>query len=247
MKTIVLAALAAALPLHADTLADVRAAVMALRGTQPIRATVEMKRNDNDSGRFSNDHFTGAASVDVAVDDDGVHLTFPPAFVERVLRERRERRVDEKRVDPTTRTVSGVGALWVLEHLNATDTFLGLLRHAALQSETRAPWQGRPARLLVFRINEPEPEGFKGLGSVGVKQHQLKVWIGDDNLPFAAERVQEATPRVLFFHGTMKFHETWSFGHVSDHLVVLRHDSSHAADMLGQKSNGETSDVITLR
>lgn len=247
MKTLVLAALAVALPLHADTLADVRAAVTALHGTQPIRATVDMKRNDNDSGRFSNDRFTGAASVDVAVDGEGVHLTFAPAFVEQVLRERRERRTNEKKVDPTTRTVSGVGALWVLDHLNASDTFLGLLRHATLQSETRAAWQSRPARLLVLRIDEPEPEGFKGLGSVGMKVHRLNVWVGDDNLPLAAERVQEATPRVLFFHGTMKSRESWAFARVTDHLVVLRHDASHAADMLGQKSTGDTSDVITLR
>jgi hypothetical protein len=107
-------------------------------------------------------------------------------------------------------------------------------------------WQSRPARLLVFQVDEPEPEGFKGLGSVGVKEHRLRVWIGADNIPLAAERVQEATPRVLFFHGSMVLRETWSFAHVADHLVIVRSNSSHTVDMLGQKSNGESSEVLTL-
>ena len=84
-------------------------------------------------------------------------------------------------------------------------------------------------------------------GSVGVKEHHLNVWIGDDNIPLAAEQVQEATPRVLFFHGSMMFRESWLFTHVTDHLVIIRSDSSHTFDMLGQKSSGESSEVLTLR
>jgi hypothetical protein len=246
MTTGVFVVLALALPLHADTLADVRAAVSALHGTQPIHATVEMRRSDNDNGRFSNDHFNGTASADVGLDSAGVHVTFAPALVDQVLREKRERAANAKSIDATTRTAERVGPLWVLEHLNASDTFLGLLRYARLRSETSSAWQSRPARLLVFQIDEPEPEGFKGLGSVGVKEHHLKVWIGDDNIPIAAEHVQEATPRVLFFHGSMVLRETWSFAHVSDHLVIVRSNSSHTVDMLGQKSNGESSEVLTL-
>src|SRR5580765_8466887 len=113
----VLVVLALAFPLHADTLADVRAAVSALRGTQPIHAAVEMRRSDNDSGRFSNDHFNGTASADVGLDSAGVHVTFAPALVEQVLREQRERTANAKLIDATTRTAGHVGPLWVLEHL----------------------------------------------------------------------------------------------------------------------------------
>ena len=52
---------------------------------------------------------------------------------------------------------------------------------------------------------------------------------------------------MLFFHGTLSTRESWSFAHVGDHLVITRHDSSHNAEMLGQKSRGETSDVLTVR
>ncbi len=249
MKTIVFAVLSVtlALPLHADTLADVRAAVTALHGAQPIRANAELHRTDNDDGRFSNDHFTGAATIEMAVDGEGVHLTFSPAMLDLFLREQREHTANPKKIDATSRTAGGVGPLWVLEHLNASDTFLGMLRYAKLQSETRAPWQSRPARLLVFRVDEPVPDGIRGIGSIDIKVHQLKVWVGDDNLPLAAELVQEGTVRVLLFHGGMKLRESWSFGRAADHFVIVRHDSSHSADMLGQKSVGQTSDVITIR
>jgi hypothetical protein len=249
MKLLALAALAVAgtLPLHADTLAEVRAAVTALKGAQPIRATAELKRTDKEAGRFSNDSFTGAATVDIGLDGDGVHISFSPAVVEQFVREQREHTANPKVVDATSRTAGHVGPLWVLEHLNAADTFLGMLRYAKLQSETRAAWQSRPARLLLFRIEEPAPEGMKGIGSVEVKQHQLKVWIGEDNLPLAAERERDGTARIFFFHGSIKSRDSWSFARVADHLVIVRHATSHNADMLGQKSDGQSSDLLTVR
>jgi hypothetical protein len=44
----------------------------------------------------------------------------------------------------------------------------------------------------------------------------------------------------------MVLRETWSFAHITDHLVIVRRESSHAVDMLGQKSKGENSEVLTL-
>jgi len=249
MKTILLATLAVvlALPSHADTLADVRTAVAALRGAQPIRAVAELHRTDKDEGRFSNDNFTGAASVDVGLDGEGVHISFAPAVVEQFVREQRERTANPKKVDATSRTAGHVGPLWVLEHLNAADTFLGMLRYAKLQRESRVSYQNRAARLLVFAIDEPVPEGMRGIGSVDVKLHQLRVWVGDDNLPFAAERTQDGTARVFLFHGTIKTQDSWTFAHVSDHLVITRHDTSHNGDILGQKSDGRSTDVLSVR
>ena len=249
MKTKMLGALAVALafPLHADTLADVRTAVTALHGAQPIRAIAELHRTEKEEGRFSNDAFTGAATVDVGLDGEGVHITFAPAVVELFLREQREHTANPKKVDATSRTAGHVSPLWVLEHLNASDTFLGLLRYAKLQSETRVVWQNHPARLLVFHLDEPVPDGMKGIASLDIKEHRLKVWLGDDNLPLAAERVQEGTARVLLFHGSVRTVDSWSFTRVADHLVVARHDSSHSGDILGQKSVGQTSDVVIVK
>src|SRR5258708_6212002 len=155
MKTSVFAVFAVALsiPLYADTLADVRTAVLALHGAQPIRATAELRRTEKEEGRFANDAFTGAAAVDLPLYSEGVHITFAPPVVEQFLRERREHTANPKKVDATSRTAGNVSPLWVLEHLNAADTFLGLLRYAKLRSETRVAWQSRPARLLTFRID----------------------------------------------------------------------------------------------
>ncbi len=249
MKTIVFGALVVVLsnPLHADTVADVRTAVGGLHGAQPIHATAELHRTEKEEGRFTNDAFTGAATVDVGLDADGVHITFAPAVVGQFLREQREHTANPKKVDATSRTAGHVNPLWVLEHLNAADTFLGLLRYAKLRSETRIAWQNRQARLLVFRIDEPEPEGMRGIANLDMKEHSLKVWLGDDNVPLAAERVQEGTARVLLFHGSVRTVDSWSFARVADHLVVARHDSSHKGDILGQKSVGQSSDVVTVK
>jgi hypothetical protein len=247
MKRLLLAALAVSLPLHADTLADLKAAVGGLRGSQPIRAGAELHKSEKEEGRFSDGPFSGGVSLEVALGVDGAHLTFAPAVIEQFAREQREHSLNPKKPAALSRTAERLGPLWVLEHLNAADTFLGLLRYAKLQSETRAAAAGgRPARLLVFKVDSPTRD-MKGLGGLEMKEHTLRVWVGEDNLPIAAEEVQDGTVRVLLFHGSIKLRDSWTFGRSGDHLVMLRHDSTHSGDLFGQKSDGSGTEIVTVR
>jgi len=245
MNRLLLAALAVALPLHADTLSDLKAAVGALRGTQPIRAAAELRRTEKEEGRFNNEAFTGSVALEVALAADGAHLNFAPAVVEQFAREQREETANPKKVPASSRVAERLGPLWVLEHLNAADTFLGMLRYAKLKSESRVTAQGRPARLLVFQVDAPVRD-IKG-GGLEMKEHTLRVWVGDDNLPFSTDEVQDGSVRVLLFHGSMWLHDTWTFGKSGDHLVMLRHEATHKADLFGQKSDGTGVETVVVR
>lgn len=232
-----------ALPLHADTLTDLRNAVAALRGAVPIRATAELHRTENHEGRFANEKFTGAATVEMTIDGDGVHVTFPKPLLDQFLKEAHEQRADPKKVSPTQRTAGALSPLWVIQRLNAADTFLGLLHDAKLVSETRVAWQNRPARLLIFdRKNDLSQ--LKGIGNADIKMNRLRIWVGDDNLPLAADHNREGTIRVLLFHGKLNESESWQFARVADHLVITRYDSSDYGDLLGQKSDEKRLEIV---
>src|SRR5258706_16209215 len=66
---------------RADTVADMRSAISQLRATKPIHASIEVQRSRKNEGRFANQQFTGAASLDVVEDEAGRGLTFAPGIV----------------------------------------------------------------------------------------------------------------------------------------------------------------------
>ena len=73
------------------------------------------------------------------------------------------------------------------------------------------------------------------------------MWIGNDNVPLAAERVQKGTAGFLFLRGEMASHESWTFAHVADRLVVARYENSFAGSGFGQRGEGKTVHVVTMR
>jgi hypothetical protein len=245
MKTLALLLLSA-VSLRADTLADVKSAVAALRGTQPIRASAEIHRKDHDAGRFSNDNYEGTATVQVGLDASGVHLDFSSALVEQFAREQREFALNRKKIPTASRTAGGVTPLWALSRLNASDEFLGMLRTATPKSESRAMLQNHAARLLVFDVKEIVPDGVTSVGSVDYPVNRLRVWIGEDNLPMFAEHTVERDAKFMFIHARGKEVNTWTFARVSDHLVVMRYTSASSAEGFGQKGENQQSEVITI-
>ena len=94
-----------ALPLHADALTDVRSALSRLGATTPIRATLDIQRNEVDEGKFANDKFNGRASVDIEADGAAVRLVVPRPLLEQIGRELDVRAKDPDANTPTERRV----------------------------------------------------------------------------------------------------------------------------------------------
>src|SRR5258706_13118323 len=62
---------------RADTVADMRSAISQLRATKPIHASIEVQRSRKNEGRFANQQFTGAASLDAVEDEAGQRVNVP--------------------------------------------------------------------------------------------------------------------------------------------------------------------------
>ena len=242
-----LLSLVATVGLSADTLGDVRTALSALRASAPARATFDMQRFRKAEGRFANNQSNGGISVAVASDANGLQLTFPPALLEQADKEANDRQADPKAPTASRAAIAELDATSVAESLDFRSPLLRLLSIARTQSEVRVSWHGLPARLVVMKLTPKLPKEATSIWHVNFSEDRLNLWIGDDNVPLAAERVQKGSAGFLFLRGEMSSRESWTFAHVADRLIVARYESTFAGSGFGQRGEGKTVQVLTMR
>lgn len=230
----------------ADTIADLRTALASLRAATPARGTFEMQRFRKASGRFANNESHGGIAVTVAADANGLQLTFPPELMAKANKEANEREADPKASTASRAAIAELDATSVAESLDFRESLLRLLSIGKTQSESRVMWRGIPARLVVLKLTPRLSKEATSIWHVNFSQDQLSLWIGADNLPLAAERVQKGSAGFLFLRGEMTNRQSWTFAHVTDRLVVARYENSFVGSGFGQKGEGKTVETVTL-
>jgi hypothetical protein len=236
-----------AVPLRAESLNDMRAAVSQLRATKPIHVSMDLQRSRMNAGRFANSQFTGSASLDALEDESGLHITFPRAILERAERESHERASDPRKTTPTRNAIDEMQTTDVADAVDFARPFLRLIETAVKVSESRGMREGRPVRVIVLKLTRKLPPEATSIFSVKFTEDQMTVWLGDDNIPVAAERVQRGTAGFMFIKGSMMNRSSWNFARYADRLVVLRSDISYAGSGFGQKGEGRSVQVVTVR
>lgn len=233
--------------MRADTLADLRTAVSSLRATTPIHATFDVNRARKSSGRFANSTINGNASIDVVADEAGLRLTLAPSLLARAAREAAEHEADPKKRSPTRTALDETQPTDIADAVNFTQPFQQMLIIGTRVAETRVTREGRPARLLVLKLTPKFPPEAESVWHVHFTEDRLNVWIGDDNLPLAAERLRHGTAGFLFLRGEMTSRESWTFAHVGDRLIITRYETSFVASGFGQRGEGKNVETITVR
>jgi hypothetical protein len=227
---------------RADSLTDLKAAVGGLRGAAPIRATIEIQRVDLDKGKKPPESVSGGAVVDALVDGDGLHVAYAPALLAKVSKEQADRQANPVAKTPTTYAIGALGPLPIAERLDFGRRLAGLLSRSELVSEKRVVLEGRPARLLALKIKNPPPK--TSVGHVEILEDSLNVWVGDDNLPMAAQRTERYTGGILFIKAEIKQANRWTFIRKDDRLVVTRSETKNTQNGFGQ--NNEETEVVTV-
>jgi hypothetical protein len=228
-------ALAVALPLAADPVADVRAALGKLTAAQPIRATYEMQRSVANEGKFDNDTFTGKAAVELEGENGAFRVVYPSTLLGQIAREQEAQTQDVNRSTPT---ISALAQIDPVETANAIDfapTLLRMLHGAKLVSDASSTFQGKPARALVLRLADRIEK--ENTGRVKISENRLTLWLGTDLVPVGAEHLLNAKFSFLIFKGESKSKKSWYFSQVADRLVRVRHESTASGSGMGQKSN----------
>lgn len=236
MRSIHLALLlAAAVPLAADPIVDVRAALGKLTAREPIRATYEVQRSVVSEGKFDNDKVHGKAVVELEGGAGDVRVVLPRTLLDQLDR---EQDAHAQNVELDSPTVSALSQLDPVETSNAIDfapSLMRMLTGAKLVSDTQSTFQGKPARALVLRLADRIQK--EDAGRFKISENRLTLWLGPDLVPVGAEHLFNARFSVLIFKGDSKQKKSWYFSQVGDRLVRTRHESSQANSGMGQKAN----------
>lgn len=234
MRIFLLVSVLAASPLHADALGDLRGALGRLTGREPIRATVDVQRTVANEGKFDNDKFSGKAAVDIESDDGGVRVLYGRPLIEQMTRELQSRARDPKQQTPTVNAVRQVDAVAAAEAIDFAPAILHLVEDAKVVEDRGGTWQGKPARVVIFRLSDKRDSD---VGKVTVSENKLTLWLGGDHVPLAAEHVRAAKFSFLIFKGESRLKRSWHFARVGDRLVRARFEETESGSGMGQKGN----------
>jgi hypothetical protein len=240
---LLLLALVVALPLSADPLGDVRAAVEKLTAREPIKATYEYQRSVTNEGRFGDDKFSGKASVELEGSDGGYHIVFPRLLLDQVEKERLARVKNPSQQTPTANALREIEPVATADAIDFAPTLLRLLDNSKLLSDVQGTWAGKPARVLVVRV--PDRLDKDDAGKVKITENKLTLWLGSDLVPLAVEHLYNAKFSFLIFKGETKEKKSWHLARVTDRLVRTRFESTQNSSGMGQKGNEVV--VATLR
>lgn len=233
-----------ALPAFADTIGDLKSAVNRLVAHQPVRGIYAIEGAVKASGRFANSNMERTVSVEVAHDESGVSITIPQALIEKASQEAQSR--NGAWDNAAERTIGSIRSIKIVEALNFRESLLGVLKLGTVTDERRVVFHGKPARMLTLKLQVPRKNNTIRIGTLKVDE-EMKLWVGDDHLPLAAERVEKSKAGFLMFHGETSSRTSYTFAHTADRLILARVETSGSASGLGQKLDETSVQTVTLR
>ena len=231
-----------ALPAAADPLGDLRTALGKLTALDPIRATYEVQRAVANEGKFNDDKYAGKVTVELEGDANGFRIVFARPVLDQVERELQAEARDPKKTMPTATALDEIRPVDTSSTIDFAPVLLRQLEGAKLVSDANGTWAGKPARVMIFRVQD---EPHQGPGKVTVAENKLTVWLGPDLVPLAAEHLFSAKFSILLIKGETKRKNSWHFAHVGDRLVRVRHEGAESGSGLGQK--GSETVLATVR
>ena len=229
---VVAVALAAATPVSADILFDIKTALRNLRAKQPVHATFETKSINVAKGRFFDQDTSSFATVEARVDDDGVTIVYPRALLDRALVQRNAKR------DPKAARVADVNAPHIAEMLDYAPALIALLDRATVIED-------KAHATIVMNIRENDDPGVKE-GHVDVKLNRLTLTLGPDLVPVSAERTTKFVAGIFFLKAEGQQTEKWTFARRDDRLIVTRFEHSDSSSGMGQTAHNSETQTIRI-
>jgi hypothetical protein len=227
--------------LHADVLADLKTTLANLNGREPVKARVAYEFSNH--GSDDDKPVVEEANVSAQVSDgpEGLTILWARETIDAAAAELRNKDDKSGKKTSTRRAMDGLSATTLNDYLNATPRLQQLLEKAELLSDKTEPWEGQPARMLTFRIAQKLPKYVK------VLEHTVKLWLGADGVPLAAESrvlVKGRAFLVISFESTES--EDWRFAHIGQRLVVTQHTKESAGSGGGEKGARKTVATLTV-
>jgi len=197
--------LLACIPLRADALADLRATLKKLQGTEAVKATLDFQFWRQTSEEGGPVVLQGQVTTHAEDGPQGVRIAWDRGTLQAADAEQRATVQNPADLAPTAQIMRTLSALDVAEHLNEGLTLERLLAQSTLQEAKPDAWQGKPAELLVLSL---EPLIYPPSLRSAVKEvkAQARVWVGPDGTPLAyrSDINYKGSRFLIRFHGVQR-------------------------------------------
>lgn len=237
LRFLICLSLAAMAPLRADGLADLRTQLNKLKGSEPLKASVD-RQIWNRSGDDKKPVVTqGKATAWVEESPQGLKVFWSREQIQQATQEARARDLDPEKTTPTRDAMSSVDTPGLEEYFNSADKLLQDLNQAKLVEEHATTLDGKTVRQLSFtlepRISQQERKYIKELEATA------KIWIDAEGTPVAAEQHIKLKGRafvVISFKSEQK--DEFRFTRIGNRLVTLHHQHENSGSGGGESSQG---------
>jgi hypothetical protein len=236
--------LSLALPLSANGLDELRAALQKLPGSEPVKATLEHSfwRQVMDDKKPTVSQ--GKISAQVEGGPQGLKVTWAKATLQQAGKELEAQEREPERGTPTRTALRNVDPLEVSEALNHAEALLRDLAQAQVTEEKLETWQGHPAKLLVLKLTPRIPEQQKKY----LKELKVegRVWIGPDGLPlaFSSSVAYKGSRMFISFEGGNT--QEMQFTKVGNRLIVTRVISEDRSAGFGASQQTKKTTTLTV-
>lgn len=244
MQKFVLLFLAAPGLLYADGLSDVRATLQKLQSDQPLRARVEIKGWHSGGESQKQKQSQEINTVIVESGPDGLKLFWTPEQIKQSRKAAWEEIHNPDAPRSDLARLKAIEAGQALNLLDAADALRRVLEKAALLEDKRDNYLGKPARLLVLRIDlgldEEERKALRSSDST------LKLWLDNEGVPLAMERDVQAKFSKFLVGYRIHEHDTREYQRAAGRLVITHATRDASGSGLGHSEEDHTITTVTL-
>jgi hypothetical protein len=232
-----------AAPAHAERLDELRTRLAGWKATQAVSGTLELTYSRQDHADAAGSVPAVTLGVPVHADRDGVSLRWTPELLARLQKERAE--PDPNHRGPVGEGSRELGAERLASDLDMAPVLARWLKDAKLTAEREVDLDGHPARLL--EIGLVVPLSTKDKKYVNQVDATLKLWLGPDGEPLAADRRVALKGRALLVIG---FEQTetahYRFSRVGDRLLAVEHTEELAGSGGGESGTTRSGSRLTV-
>jgi len=229
---------------HADGLADLKGTLSRLNGQEPVKASVDYqywsKQGDDKKPVITE----GRATSYVEDGPQGLRMSWSHNLIQTAVKEARAQAKDPEQKASTRQAIEGLKAVAVSDYLNGAEELLRTLEQAQLLEEKNDTWQGKPARLLRFKLtpklSKQDQKYVKELEATA------QVWVGSDGLPLAVETQMHMKGRALLVISfEQQEQESFQFTRAGNRLVVTHYTQESSGS--GGGEHGQHKTVVDLK
>jgi len=238
----VLALILLAAPLAADPIDDLRAVLQKYPAKAKFAASATFNVSQNAQEKAANAQ-NGSTDFDIEAGPRGLEIRVPQTALDAAESEEGVKKRDAKSPTPTRTAMANLALFDVVDSIDAGAMLLSDLDQATLVSAKPSPLNGNPATLVQVKVKPTiVPTRF-----VKEPKIELKVWIGSDGVPIAAERDSNFSASVMVISASNVRKEHWDLAVAGDRLYATKHDEENKVSAVGKSAVTKKSVTVTAR